>query len=228
MTTVASPIVTCVLRTGGEYAPEHVEALYDQVARHWSGPLTFAVLTDAAPSAFADRPIKVLPLRADYPGWWAKMELFAPWEEFNGIDLLCFDLDTVIVGSLDDLRHPGGLTLLTDFYKVALAQSGLMYLPAAERPAIWQAWSADPERMMRQFRGDGELLDYYWRHRAHRWQVLRPGAVVSYKVHVRQQPGQVVPAGARVVCFHGKPRPWHSPLWKRYVEAAAGKEDSTH
>ena len=38
------------------------------------------------------------------------------------------------------------------------------------------------------------------------WQDLLPGQVVSYKNHIRGK--EKFPARARVVCFHGKPRPW--------------------
>jgi hypothetical protein len=38
-----------------------------------------------------------------------------------------------------------------------------------------------------------------------RWQELVPDQVFSYKAHIRDR---AVPPSARVVCFHGKPRPW--------------------
>jgi hypothetical protein len=54
--------------------------------------------------------------------------------------------------------------------------------------------------------------------KAARWQDVLPGQVVSYKIHVQLDPKKgkhigngLVPAGTRVVCFHGQPRPWAVP-----------------
>jgi len=41
---------------------------------------------------------------------------------------------------------------------------------------------------------------------AQRWQSVVPGQICSYKVHDLARRG--MPDNARVVCFHGQPRPW--------------------
>jgi hypothetical protein len=40
------------------------------------------------------------------------------------------------------------------------------------------------------------------------WPDVVPGQIVSYKVHCH---GGQYPPGARLVCFHGRPKPWDVP-----------------
>ncbi len=208
-----APAVVCVLRSGGEYKPEHVRALAAGVERWWPSdlPLRVVALTD---EPIGSGRIEERPLLTTWPGWWAKMDLFASAQDNLG-DILYFDLDTMIVGPLDDIARVGHLTLLRDFHHRGRVQSGMMYLPAAERPYAYAAWVEDPDGVMSRHRGDGQFLHELWRRKADRWQDTLPGRVVSYKVHVRQRKGPTIPAGASVVCFHGRPRPWATALWGR-------------
>lgn len=183
---MAHVIVACVLKTGGDYDAEYVDRLRAGVNRNLKTKHGF---------------LKI-PLLHDWPGWWAKMNMFSP--AITG-DLLYFDLDTMIVGDLTEIARARPLTTLTDFYHPDRIASGMMYLPWFCRAEIWRAWIADPEAHMRKFRGgDGDFLRSIWGQSPERWQDSVPGQVVSYKAHVR---GNGVPAKARVVCFHGHPRP---------------------
>jgi hypothetical protein len=131
------------------------------------------------------------------------MELFAP--ELEG-DLLYFDLDTMIRGDLSEIAAVNRLTVLADFYQPTLMASGMMFLPEADRVHAWQEWMRGPgDHMVRhKATGDGGFLRTLWNGPAARWQKILPDQVVSYKEHVRHRG---VPEGARVVCFHGSPRP---------------------
>jgi hypothetical protein len=120
------------------------------------------------------------------------------------------DLDTVITGPLGDILSVDKPTLLRDFYrdgkklKEGLG-SGLMYLPEEARANVWRFWNEQPQLHMRMYpRGDQFLLEKFFLNTADRWQDVVPGQVVSWKVNC--QGG--VPPEARVVCFHGQPRPW--------------------
>ncbi len=204
--------VVLVLRTGGEFLPEHVRTLVAGI-EHWWRPKDevprIAVLTNAPEDQYGllgHMGVKLIPLAYGYPGWWSKMELFCPANNNLG-DILYFDLDTVVVGDLEDIASVRTLTLLQDFYRPTQLQSALMYLPLEDRPAVWESWKRGPKIWMRKFRGDQDFLEPGWGDRAERWQALLPGQVVSYKVHVKKK-GKV-PEDARVVCFHGRPRPWH-------------------
>ena len=225
-----NPTVACVLREGGGFNSRYVHRLYDAVRKHWTGKLDFLCLTD---TPIHHRGIRELPLEHDWPGYWSKLELFRP-----GIrgPLLTFDLDTMIVGSLTDIREIGAHTMLRSFkWKNRLA-SGLMYLPEAVRPVIWDRWILDPAKWMKVHKwpnsnghlsgdqgfmqetwersgwGSGRTPDPDWQsHGIRRWQKTLPRQVVSYKRHVRKY-GRVG-VGVRVICFHGKPRP-HEIGWR--------------
>lgn len=184
-----------------EFKPSHVQALKQQVEK-WAPFASFECLTDI------DVPgVDCTPLVHNWPGWWSKMELFAP--SMKG-DFLFMDLDTVIVGPLDDIERVNSLTMLRDFYRDGKKLKeglggGLMYLTEKAREAPWKYFSSHPASYMRTYpRGEQHLLENYYLNTAQRWQNVVPDQVVSWKVHCANG----VPPEARVVCFHGKPRPW--------------------
>ncbi len=182
----------CVLRSGGDFTPRHVQWLAKQVPG-------LVCLTDMEVPG-----VPIIQMPNAWPGWWSKMNLFSP--AIPG-DLLYLDLDTVVIGDLAPLEGVGETTLLDDFYKPGLMASGLMYIREEDKAHVWDAWMADPEghqnrcRTRERWGDQGFLQDVLT---ANTWQNALPGAAVSYKVHCQKQ----IPHGARVVCFHGNPRPW--------------------
>lgn len=185
-----------------EFKPSHVQALQKQVAQ-WAPLASFECLSDV------DVPgVECHKFERNWPGWWAKMNLFSP--ALKG-DFLFMDLDTVILGPLDDILSVNKLTVLTDFYRdgVKLKDGiggGLLFLPEAERAQIWEEFTVNPTLSMRMNpRGDQHFFEHFWLNKAARWQKTLPGQVVSWKVNCKND---IVPPGARVVCFHGQPRPW--------------------
>jgi hypothetical protein len=133
-------------------------------------------------------------------GWWAKIGLFKPGR-FTG-RCLYFDLDTIITGSLDDLAsYEGDFAGLSDFYHPDRFASGVMAWDADKAGHIFTRWV---NVGMPQFdtRGDQGWIGAM-RPNAERLQDLFPGQLVSFKADCREG----APDGARVVCFHGLPRP---------------------
>ncbi len=204
-----APTVVCVLRSGGDFTREHVESLYYGVRSHWPAwvPLRFVCLTDEEPwTTVSD--LEFVPLAYAYVGWWSKLELFMPTNEYLG-DILYFDLDTVILGDLTDIASTKMLALLTDFYSTQSVASGMMYLPLESRPAVWDRWAERVFMTMQRMRGDQNFLQETFNAlgmKPERWQLLWPGQVASYKLQCQRL--NVAPIGTRVVCFHGRPRPW--------------------
>jgi hypothetical protein len=196
-----------------EFTPVHVQALARQVEK-FAPFAEFECMTNAKIPGVQTRPLK-----HGWPGWWAKMNLFDP--EVPG-DFLFMDLDTVIVGSLDDILVVNKLTLLRDFYRDGKKLkrglgSGLMYLPTDSRRAVWDVWRQQPELHQRVFsRGDQFLLEKHYLNTAAEWQDEVPGQIVSWKVHCQHG----VPPEARVICFHGKPRPWEVGMFHQLYKAA--------
>lgn len=182
----------CVLRSGGEYKPRHVQWLANQVPG-------LVCLSDIPVPG-----VDTIPLESDWPAWWSKIELFRP--DIPG-DLLYLDLDTVVLGDLEPFEDVGTTTMLSDFYRPDLPASGLMYIAEADKQLVWDAFCADPCGHMRRCRtrrkwGDQGFLSEVLP--AQRWQDVLPGAVVSFKVDCRSG----LPPDAKIVCFHGSPRPW--------------------
>lgn len=184
-----------------EYKPEHVQSLMMQV-KEYAPDAQFECITDRHILG-----VTCHPYTHGWPGWWAKMAMFDP--AIPG-DFLFMDLDTVVNGSLNDILAVRKLTVLRDFYRDGKKLKeglggGLIYLPEDARAQVWNFWKTQPQLHMRMFpRGDQFLFECFWLNTAQRWQDVAPGQVVSYKVHCQKG----VPPDARVVCFHGKPRPW--------------------
>lgn len=199
------PTVLSVLRSGGDFRPEHVIRLYRAIRLHWPDTfLDFVCLTDTRIGQYG---IREIPLIGGWRGWWSKMELMRP--DIPGT-LLYFDLDCLVVGSLADIAGLGGLHLLRDFYRPRGLQAAMMLLPEAERRPVWDAWIANPGAVMKRHRSDQEYLEPIWLQTATRFQDAVPGQIVGYKTDVRGGP---VPEDARVVMYHGRPRPWETELW---------------
>ncbi len=186
-----------------EFQVGHVHALQKQLAK-WAPGVPFECMSDVAIPG-----VTTVPLRHGWLGWWAKMELLDP--DVPG-DFLFLDLDTVITGSLEDILKVQRLTLLRDFFrdgkkfKEGLG-GGLIYFPQNddETQPVWNYWMENVPARMREFpRGDQFLFEKFWLHAADRWQDVVPGQVASWKVTCANG----IPPDTRVICFHGKPRPW--------------------
>lgn len=201
--------VACVLKTGGEYAPHHVEALARGVRRHLSIVHRFVCLTDVP----ADLPAGIEPIALPDPWrkWWGKICLFK-----KGLitgPVLFLDLDTIVVGPIDDIAMGHRFTVLENFWSPARIGSGLMAWDC-DLSAIYDAFRTDPPRFMREYNttekwGDQGFIRFNSPQKWDLWQKRFPGRVVSWKKHCRDG----VPAAASIVCFHGQPRPWMTPLW---------------
>jgi len=107
--------VVCV-KHGTKYSADYVNRLYGMVRRHLPGNWRFVCLTDDPRGLDENiRSIDISAIRA--AGWWAKLALFNPDVAIPDDAVLYFDLDTVVVGSLDFvsgmplgfhiLEHPG-------------------------------------------------------------------------------------------------------------------------
>lgn len=129
-------------------------------------------------------------------------------------DALFLDLDTVLVSNATKLIC-GRTTILRDFnYALWRAdthklQSSVMYLTHEDRDRVWQKWIEAPAAHIDLHRnaGDQGFIETVLGN-CDRWQDVLPGALVSYKVDIRDKRLTEPPKGAAVVVFHGQPRPW--------------------
>jgi hypothetical protein len=187
-------VLTVVCVETGNYlcrGAEYVEKLAVMVGRHLTAPYRFECL----------RPDTGL------EGWWNKVELFRP-RRFCG-RVLYLDLDTVIVGPIDELvEHKGCLHLDRWGWTEKVYGSGVMVWDAGEHAEVFERFTPEvPKR----YRGDQD-----WMTSLGGWDALPDGICVSYRYHSIGGP----PKGASVVCFHGIPKPheftsgWVAEAWR--------------
>lgn len=212
--------VACVLRSGGEYKPEHVLHLRDGVRKWLLMPHRFVCLTDTPIEG-----VNCILLKHNWPRWWAKLELFR-FGLFDG-PVLYIDLDSLIVGPLDDIATGNYFTVLRNVWaepSSARIGSGVMAW-TGDHSQIYRAFLGDAERWMRtpQTRdnwGDQGFLQRHLPIGAERWQEKFPGRVVSWRADCGGH-ADGVPAEASIICFGGPARPWNTELWPEAVSHGA-------
>lgn len=216
MTTVA-----CVLRSGGVYSAEWVAKLQRGVARHMSTPHRFVCLSDV------DVPCERIQLETNWPGWWSKLELFRP--DLFDDTVLYFDLDSVVVGSLDTIAaHPHTFTMAHEYWRPKLLCSTAMAW-RGDYSGIYHAFAANPIGQAHHYDkvlpnsgrvGDQAFIEDFFnntaQHVARFRDLFGERSIASYKLHHCENGP---PKDAAVVAFHGNPKPhaikdgWVKELW---------------
>lgn len=192
---------------------DYVHNLRDMVRRNLTLPHRFCVLTDDAASNYPG--MRVMP--AQHKGWWEKLRIFK-----RGLfteRVLFLDLDTIIVGNIDHIAsYTGHFATLHDFWRERGLGPAVMLFDPAWADFIYGEWAA--ERFPKgDPRGDQGWIENLHQGRMRKdvdiLQEMHPGEFFSYKTSCLHG----IPDGARVVCFHGKPRPhevggWVKDYWK--------------
>lgn len=194
---------------------EYVAKLREGVRRQLTLPHRFQVITDDAASNYRGMVVKP----AAHAGWWEKIRLFKPGM-FKGNRVLFLDLDTFLVGNIDHIAaYAGHFATLHDFWRPQGLGPAVMLFDADWAAHIYEEWAAEGFPMDDP-RGDQAWIENRNQGRMRRdvdiLQDLFPGEFVSYKTHCANG----IPDGARVVCFHGKPRPheasgWAADFWNK-------------
>ena len=183
--------VICVAT--GDYlgrGEDYVSHLLAGVSRNYKGAAKFHVLREGPAN------------------WWAKMQMFEPGRFPKGERCVYFDLDTIITGDLTDLMdYDGPFAGLRDVWQPGQMGSGIMSWTAGEADHVWQAW-VDAGKPTDDPRGDQAFIGQHMP-MAMRLQDIVPGQLVSWKAQCRDG----VPNDARVVFYHGQPRPHETDLW---------------
>ena len=190
-----------VLRTGGIYDHGHVRRLYRACQRKMVTNFRFVCLTN---DTFQETDYKCKPLVHKWPGWWSKIELFRPDPDlWNGGRILYIDLDSLVVGNLDVLISTHRFKMCRDFMGPSKFNSSVMCWDARDGWPIYEAFLKEtPRAAMTRLFGDQDFIGEKCPVEIHEFEREH---VLSYKVDckARTEP----PPGARVVTFHGKPKP---------------------
>jgi len=203
--------ILSVFRESPKFSIQHVEVLYNSLCKYSTIPFTLYVISDYQKPF----PKGVFRISLKHPDWnpkLNKLELFRQDVLNLASHFFYFDLDTVLIGNIDELLSSDNpLVMLDDFYYNNTFGSGLMAWTRDLGPHIYKMAEATPtEELHKNFpvgkgRGDQLFIKRHSPIRPQTFQNLWPGQVVSYKKHCRGE-GKP-PEGARVVCFHGKPSP---------------------
>lgn len=190
--------IVTVLRSGGDYKPEHVERLR-RMCQEYIPQGEFVCLSDVQ-----GMDVTTIELVHGWPGWWSKIEAFM----IPG-PVLFFDLDTSIVGSCDSwlnaiIEKP--FVTLRDVYRGRdnpfAVQSSIMYW-SGDMSYLYEKFKARPDCSIPG--GDQIFIQTNLRQRAAFLQDYTD-SILSYKADIRD--GSRCASEASVVFFHGKPRPW--------------------
>ena len=173
--------VACV--NWGDYlgrGQHYVDTLRSAVARNLKQPFEFVCVREAG----------------NLQDWWVKIALFQPGR-FKG-RVLYLDLDSVVVGPLDELVESKGIIDMHDWgWGAHPLNSSVMVWDAGEHERVFTAYQ--PE-IAKKFCVGG---DQEWITALGGWQALPAHMVRSYRYHSIKAP----PADASVVTFHGTPKP---------------------
>ena len=211
-----SAVTICCIKWGAKYGPEYVNRLASMVERnvHFCGH-DFVCFTDDRTGI--EPHIRTAPLPCNLEGWWQKVGLFRP--TIPGIyteRILFLDLDVVITGSLDPLLETASDFAICHDWPEEIKpgdadyNSSAFLLTVGSQPQVWKDFDmrfAMPEgdqAWIQQKAPGADLFPYDW--------------TPSYKLrslHLQDKP----PGAAKVVIFHGDPKPpqcggWVAGYWK--------------
>ena len=218
------PTFGCVYKTGGDYSLVDPLRLKHNVEKRTTVDYNFVCFTDNREllptemlTAGQSHPTPMYgdfegvdywakPLLAGYPGWWSVPEVF----RLKG-PVVVTGLDTVFVGSIDP------------FFELALSLGSdeFYMIHAFNRKEVWASgfmvWNGDWSWLWEEFNYKEHAPRFVGEQRYTRTSLLERGVeikgvqdridgIYSYKHHVRYKE---MPADARAILFHGKPRPSH-------------------
>ncbi len=214
--------VICFMWYGDRWArgqidgADYVNRLARGVARHLTLPYRFICFTNDPEGIHTPKTGGTChEIRSYVPlstmGCLPRLQMFSPEARLQG-QVLCFDLDSIIVGSLNDLgSYRGDFAVLSkgapgQQWKAAGGIVG--FNPESEiAREIWRTYSSNP-RHVEKVTGGRERWWYreVTNNNCDRWQTMFPGQALSYKRKIRRRGGNL-PKNVRVVYCHSKPRP---------------------
>lgn len=200
-------IVALVLKSGGVYNHDYVNALANALKKHSTVEFELACITDN-PTGFNNKIDTIIPFKHNYPKWWGKIELFRP-DLFQDNRVFYLDLDTIIINNIDDiLKLDVTFAGLRDFYHMDTLGSGLLaWKPNHEIHNVYNNFVLKANSIINSYpQGDQKWINENIKH-INYFQDLIPNKIVSYKKNCLRQNIITIPPKASIICFHGLPRP---------------------
>lgn len=205
-----------------ELPSKYVTNLLHGIRRFATEPFDFICFTNEPLKL--DEGIETRPFTAPSPmGVIPRLYMFSKESGLFGRQVLCLDIDIVIVGSLADIMAYRGVFCARSKFRPGfehlLDGDVISFQGGPENEArFWTAF-LDNKKWAEEMTLGRER--YWFRHVAgdiaDRWDKVAPGQIVSYKRHVF--PNRKIPKNARIVSCHGVPRPheintdWRKKFW---------------
>ncbi len=203
-------------------ASQYVNNLYKGVKKFASRPFDFICFTNESLKVEEAIELRQFPLHTRR-GVLPRVYMFSEEAKLENRQVLCLDLDVIIVGSLKRIMaYEGPFCARSKFkrgeewkldgdimsFKASKETSDLFWAPFIKNVKQAEIVTQGRER-------------YWIRHIANdfadRWDSIAPGAVLSYKRHMAGK--KVLPERATIISCHGFPRPhqvydnWLKELW---------------
>ncbi|MDM7950132.1 glycosyltransferase [Hydrogenophaga sp.] len=236
-----SPRVVLCMKWGTLYPPEYVNVLYSACRKYITGDFRFVCLTNEPEGIVSGVEVFPIPdIGLDewhyYNGAWPKLGVFkADLYELKGRALF-IDLDTVLLDNIDALfEQPGPLVAIdNDPWKERTGHPCTM-------SSVFAFELGSLEHVVAQLREDRDGLvkrhiieQEYLHHAVEGIRYWPQEWLVSFKYHLRRPllvdrflAPSAPPKGARLLIFHGKPRPVDLARpprgnWDRFPHYGAG------
>lgn len=213
------------MKWGTAFPVDYVNVLHNACRRKTTTPFRFICLTDDSDGL--DPGIEAMPIpdigltREEWvqPGVWLKLALYVP--DLHGLRgrALFIDLDMMVLDSLDDFLTFPAQFVTTDMGRSWRPGGGshpplpgtcMFAFDLGSQTQILAAFQADPDAARQRYRNDQNFAGAY----ASSMEFWPDGWVISFKRWLRQPIGLDLfleprrpPASAKVVAFHGTPRP---------------------
>jgi hypothetical protein len=189
-----------------DLASRYVNNLYEGVRRNATREFTFVCFSNEKLNTVNGVEVREFPMYTNY-GVMPRVWMFSNETGFAGHQVLCLDLDVVIIGKLYALMgYDGPFCARSKFQpgQEFKLDGDVMSFKAGSwiEDRIWKPFVKDVDAAIDRTQG----RERYWmRHTmgdvAERWQSLYPGAVLSYKWHLRRS--VPIPKAAEIVSCHG-------------------------
>lgn len=140
---------------GRDFIANDVWRLYHSVLKHADRPFDFYVLTNDMEANVPGTKIELLHGN-DWPGWWAKMELYRP--DLPAGRTLYMDLDSHVIYSLQPIFDFEGDLVLFDSQDTSRYQAATILFNATEFTWLYDKFKEDWNYYMRNYRSDQDLL----------------------------------------------------------------------
>lgn len=186
-----------VLKSGGEYRPEHVLRMLDMIDKYVDCPYTFVCYSD---TEIPD--VTIRPLLHGWPGWWSKIHLFKDIE-----DSFYIDLDMTITGNITDM-----VMVDSDFIALRNMNPRIEGIGSAmmkwrgNKSYIYYGFNTDTQGQMLQH-GRDKIGTPWIGDQGYVWKIL-DGKIDFFQDKFPDRIKKFNETGGSVKVYYGKHRPW--------------------